>query len=78
MNHVFMIGTFLYQLRDIRSTTQLRAKIDDLLPNRFDWGVVKFTHELDIYNIPSIISAVVLHHTVLAQKAELDQFAEGR
>ena len=68
---------FLYQLRDIRSTTQLRAKIDELLPQRFDWGIVKFTNEMDIYDIPAIVSAAVLHLTVLSQKAELDQFAEG-
>ncbi|KAI0221096.1 hypothetical protein LSAT2_027487 [Lamellibrachia satsuma] len=67
----------LRKLRDIRSTTQLRAKIDELLPQRFDWGIVKFTNEMDIYDIPAIVSAAVLHLTVLSQKAELDQFAEG-
>lgn len=66
------------QVETINDTEELRARVDQLLPERFDMGFRKATYSLTLLDVPDLVTAVAHHTLFVVPRAELDQFREGR
>lgn len=67
----------LKQIKSVTNVTEFRSKIEDLLPQRDEYGINIPLMKLRLDDVDQVVQAVASHVTILRCKAEIDSFLEG-
>ena len=65
------------QIEKINSVDELRKRVDEIIPQRFDMGYRKPTTAMGIEDVEKMIHTLVYHSLLVIPKAEIEQFREG-